>query len=109
MITDFQDKGYGTQQRPSKNAPNVQSTLVPNDMPRHKHNIRSGAGYANVVAILQRNEDILKNTTHYIHHILHSEIGKKCGYNQLFNNKIPGQSPANWRTSFANELGRLAN
>ena len=94
IITDFQNRGYGTRKsRPSENILNVLPTLIANDMPRHKYNTMSGVGYASTVIILKRNEDILKDATHYINHILHPEIGKKCGYNQLVNDRVPGQSP----------------
>lgn len=97
IVTNFQNRDYGTQKSvpAAKHTTNIQPTLIPNDMPRHKYNTRSDVGYANAVAILQRNEEILRNSPNqYIHHILHPETGNKCGYNQLVNNKVPGQSPS---------------
>ena len=90
--------------------PYIEPALIPNDIQQHQYSIKSAAEYANTVAQLIRNRDLgINREGQYINHILHHKKGRKCGYNQLVNNKIPGQSPAKWRISFANKLGRLAN
>lgn len=87
--------------RPGRAAP-PNLTLVPQPIPNHaphRYNTRSRT---------QHNEATPNLDHHFANSVIDTATGQSCEYRHLISGNVTGHTKEIWETSFANELGRLA-